>query len=581
MVDVTIPFVDTIQVGEPDGQEHKHDDRFSLGSPAANTYDVLAGHNRQQVCDEARRMAEITIPSVAPPLNYRTGDWLPGTNQSIAAGAINNLASKIMFMAFPPGQPMLRLVLQVQKLSKQIAQDPDLYARIELALSQVELAHRKAAAAIGLAAAWVGYMKLLLVSGNALWKHTTLEAPTYHALDYWACSRDVGGHPLLTILKLPVRVSTLDEDVQEQIYAETPELLKQEEWSRETHIYSVCRLQRERSKDSNDWHWQYWEETEKGQLIEGSETDTDYDDCPMWPGWMIPVYGQNYGRSYCEEYRGDFYILEAHSSSLNDGAAQASLALTFVKPGARTSLKQVEKARNLSFLSGSAEDLSVFRADKQADFQFVAQNLDKAERRINEAFLKTSSIVRQGERVTAEEVSRMGADLDQAMGGLYTQVAQGHQSVMVKRFVHLHNEANDEMPALPPGLVKTEVVTGVDALGRSAEEGNLKDFAHDIAAVFPQQAGQVLVATDYALRLASMKGIKPDGLVQDPQVIAQQKQQEQQQAMQSQAAVNAAGPAAGQMAKAMADRMPPGAAGSPTAVAAQPSPQQGAQPNGA
>ena len=560
----------------PEAADHDKDAEFSLGSPAKDVYAILSGMHRQQVIDMGREMAEITIPSVMPPLNYRVGDYLPGTNQSVGARAVNNLASKLMFMAFPPGQPMMRLVVSETKMAKDIQADPELYAQIELALSRVELSHRERASTIQLATAWVGYCKLLLVAGNALWKHVTMGCPTFHPLTQWACTRDMKGHPIVTIHEEVVRLSTLDADVQEQILTEQPELRKTEEWVREATLFSVCKFVRhETSEKYEDGHWEYWEETEKGFRIDGTEIETDYDAPPMWAGWCIPVYGQNYGRSYCEEYRGDLFVLENSYSALNDGAAMASLALTFVKPGGRTSLQQVRKAKNLAFLSGSAEDLSSYRTDKSADFNFVLELANKAEQRIGQAFLVNASVMRQGERVTAEEVERTGQDLDQAMGGLYTELAQGHQRKMVTRFVRLHEESDDTIPELPPDLVKIQVITGVDAMGRSKDQQNLLEFGKGINATFPpnSEASTILDPEDFATRFAATMGIKPEGLVQSQQEVAAKKQQQEAAAQSANVASKVAGPVAGPLAKAMASHMqaPPQQQSQP------PAQQQGAQ----
>lgn len=556
-----------IAFAHPDGEPKDSD--YWLGQPARDVYAILEGANRYQAVDMGRKMAEITIPSVMPPLNYRAGDYLPGTNQSVGAQAVNNLASKLMFMAFPPGQPMMRLKPDETKLQAQITADPALYAQVELALSRVEVIHRDKAIAIMLPAAWVGFCKLLLVSGHALWKHVELCAPTYHPLTQWVCSRDMKGHPLVTIHEEKVRLVTLPKDVQEQILLETEELGKEEEWSRETTLYSVCQFKRHpTSNNYEDGSWCYWEETEKGTLIEGTTVETDYDAPPMWPEWGIPIFGQNYGRGYCEEYRGDLFILENGWSALNDGAAMASLALTFVKPGGRTSLRQVQNAKNLTFLSGSAEDLTAYKTDKSADFNFVLEATGKAEQRIGRAFLVNASVMRQGERVTAEEVERTGQDLDQAMGGLYTQLAQSAQHKMVTRFVRLHEESDKAIPALPQGLVKIMVITGVDAMGRSKDVQTLGQFTDGVNKAFPpnSQTTTILDPEDFSTRLASALGIKPDGLVKSQAQVDAATQAKTQQAQQADMMSKTAGPVAGPLAKAAAQRMlppPGGPAGSP------------------
>jgi hypothetical protein len=245
------------------------------------------------------------------------------------------------------------------------------------------------------------------------------------------------------------------------------------------------------------------------------------------------------------------FTLESLASAGNDGAALAAWALLFVKPGTRTSIKQVREANNLDVLSGSAEDLTVLRSDKTADLNFVAGREALAARRLSAAFLLQASVQRDGERVTAEEISRLGVELDQGMGGLYTAVAQGNQRVIVRRFMFLHEEDNKELPKLPKGVVDVAVVTGVDALGRSTESTSLRRYVQTIREAFPTKAEMILDAVDFARRLAAADGIKSDGLVRSQEAVDQETQAQQQQAQQQQL-LKGATPA---IAKAGADTM--------------------------
>lgn len=532
-------------------QDGTGNEKYTLGEAAEDAYAALSSY-RQQVIDTGRLMAELTIPSVFPPDGYRAGDDLPGNNQSVNAHAVNTLASELMFMAFPPGQPIMKLEPVETKLQKDIDADPELYSRTQLALSRLEIAHRKRFQSTPLATAYVGYMKLLIVAGNGLWKHIKLSSPTYHRPDCYVVSRSRDGHPMVTIHKERVRVVTLPDDIQKMIYEETPELLAKEvpEWEREADIYSVCKFVAE----GEDGYWLYWQEY-KGRYIDGTGVETDYMDCPMWPGWLIPVFGDNWGRSYCEEYRGDLFTLEAHASALNDISALAAWALVFAKPGTRTSLRQVQKARNLEIIPGSAEDLSVFRSEKTGDGSFVAQNFENAARRIGAAFLVQSAVMRNGERVTKEEVQRVGRQLDRAMGGLYTEIAQGHQRRIIHRAVRLHEEASKELPKIPEDVVEIGVITGIDAMGNANEGTELTEFGMVLNQVYgPGSAGRITRMSDFANRLAATKGIKPDGLVIPQKDLEASMENERKQALSASMMEKAAGPAAGALAGAMADQ---------------------------
>ncbi len=528
------------------------DQKYSLGADI-KAQDVYDRHTskRQSVVDTARLMAELTIPSVFPPEGYEGGDDLPGNNQSVGAQCVNTLGSHLMFMAFPPGQPIMNLEPKEEEFREEIAQDPELWGKTKLALSRLEMTHRLALASTSLSTAYVGYVKLLLVAGNALWKHLRLGSPTYFKPDSYIVVRNKMGTPLLSIHKETVNLMGMDKDhvdfIKERMDPE--EWDKMPEWERTVDTYSVCKVS---TDDKGDMTWCYWEEWE-GLLLPDTGVETDYDKPPQWPGWLIPVYGSNWGRSYCEEYRGDLYSVEALASSGNDLAALAALGLLFVKPGSSTSIRQIREAKNLSTLPGDAADLTVFRSEKGADANQVASREELVARRLASAFLLQSSVQRTGERVTAEEVSRLGNELDKAMGGLYTSTGQGNQKIVIVRAVALNEAENPNIPSLPEGMVDIRITTGVDAMGQSNDANALTDFAKTIKELFPMTGEELIDGTDFARRYAAAKGIKPDGLVRSPEVVAANQQKRQQDAMVQEAASKATGPAV----KGLMDQMQP------------------------
>jgi hypothetical protein len=498
---------------------------------------------RAAVIDMGRKMAELTIPSVFPPEGYHTGDPLPGNNQSLNALLVNNLASSLMFMAFPPGQPIMRFEPIEYKLQADIDQNPELWAMSQLALSRLELSHRKRLQATPIQSAYTQYMKILLIAGNALWKHVTLNAPTYHLPDCYIVKRASTGIPLLAVHEECVSLDTLDEDHQEQVLAamDTKDYEGKKPWEVEVKVYSCLKL-KPPATHKGDPSWLYWQETH-GVMLDGTEVETDFDSPPMWPGGLIPVYGQDWFRGYCEEYQGDLYSSEQMASALNDGASAAALSLMFVQPG-QTSIKQVREARNLAVLNGRADDVTMFRTDKSADFNFVVSREETIARRLGQAFLLNSSIQRSGERVTAEEWRRMGQELDKAMGGLYTSTAQGNQRIIIIRAIKLHEEeAGEQLPKVPTDVVNIEVVTGIDALGQTTEAEQLQTLAQAGQTAFPTQWEKQADANNYLLRMAAALGLKPDGLIKKAAQVQEDNAAAQQQAMQQEMVSKGVGPA--------------------------------------
>lgn len=528
-------------------------EKYSLGKnvTAEAVYGRLEG-KRQAVVDTGRLMAELTIPSVFPPEGYQAGDRLPGNNQSIGAQCVNTLASHLMLLAFPPSQPIYNSEIKEAKLRDDIEADPELWSKTELALSRLEMAHRTGLASTTLATTYTGYIKALLIGGNALWKHLRLGNPTFHLPTSYVVKRNKMGLPLLSIHKETIALMGMDRDHVDYIMARAdPEQFKdQNDWEWEVDVYSVCRL---RTDDQGDHTWCYWEEWE-GNVLPDTEVETDFDVPPMWPGWMIPVFGDDWGRSYCEEYRGDLFSVESFSSGMNDGMAMAVLSLMFVRPGSATSLKTVREAKNLAVLSGDAADVTVFRTDKSADLNAAGAHLEGVARRLSAAFLTQASIQRNGERVTAEEIKRLGHEVDKGMGGLYTQTAQSHQRYIILRAIRLHEDTNKDIPELPLEYMDIRISTGLDALGQSSDAENLEGWAGTMKTLFPKQSEVVIDAGDFGRRLASYKGIKPDGLVKSPERVAQEAQQQKQDMLTQQVVDKAAGPATKGLMDAMSQQ---------------------------
>lgn len=500
---------------------------YSLGEPAESVYNQL-NMNRQAVIDTARLMAELTIPSLVPPDGWKTGDQICANNQSLGSRCVNNLAANLVFMAFPPNQPVMKLEAIEYEVQEQVNQDPELWAKMEIALGRLAEAHRKRLMSdTTLLSAYTHAMKLLIVAGNCLWKHNKLSSPTVYDPCHYAVKRNATGDPLLVIHKECLSLQTLSPDFRDQIYQGQPELRRQPQWEQEAEIYTVCKLDR---AEGDEPVWHYWQE-HKGTLLEGTEVETDFDDAPMVPLWMIPVYGQDWGRSYCEEYRGDLFCAEALSSATMDAASLAALSLLFVNPSGRTSLKQVREARNLSTFAGKAEDLSVFRSEKGADMAFVMKKGEEVDHRLGMAFLLNFAIQRNGERVTAEEIRRLGSELDKALGGLYSELAQKTTRPVVLRFMHLNEEENPKLPKLPKGIVQVQVITGMDALGDSKEVQDLEDLAAAVSKFFPKDAADILNSIGWSMRYAAAKGIKPDGVVNSPEAVKANRAQQAQDAM--------------------------------------------------
>jgi hypothetical protein len=171
--------------------------------------------------------------------------------------------------------------------------------------------------------------------------------------------------------------------------------------------------------------------------------------------------------------------------------------------------------------------------------------------RLSFAFLMNSSVQRNAERVTAEEVRFMAGELEDALGGVYSILSQEFQLPLVNRLMDRMTKQK-RLPALPKGVVKPAIVTGLEALGRGHDLNKYTMLMKALQPLGPQVLAQYMNAGDYISRVATSLGIDAAGLVKTQQEIDQQMQQAQQQ-QQMQKMMDIGGKAAPAIAKGYAD----------------------------
>ncbi|MBO6814566.1 MAG: hypothetical protein JJ891_06885 [Rhizobiaceae bacterium] len=512
--------------------EDKHSE-FSLGMSAEDFYNAERG-GRTGAVAVARRISDITIPSVFPPEHWRTGDQAAITNQSVNARLVNGLASNLMLSALPPGLPMAEYVPEEHELAEEIEQDPALWGKVKYALSRREQTYRANMELTKARSTYVRIMRKLIIAGNCLAEWMEKDSPQYHSMHNYVVKRASNGDPLVTVLKVEVSMATLEDDLKEAVLASRRAsgdvVHGKNEWEDSATIYKVMKLS---TNDDDEMEWVCWQEI-GGKYIPDTESYHPYDVPPYFPAWLVPDEHGDWGTPYCGDYEGDLLAVENFGSALQDGAADAAFSLILVDPEGVTDMRDVKEAENLSVISGREKDLTRTRAQKGGDHQVTASEFDKAARRLGFAFMSATSIQRDAERVTQEEWQRLSMELDKAMGGVYSELSQSFQKWFVLRFIFLcDEEKGDTLPPLPEGLVKLTVKTGIDNIGHSSDYVKLQEFAAAGQKAYgPEVFARSTNPHDFFLRLAAAKGIKSEGLIKSPDQMNQEIQAEREQGLQ-------------------------------------------------
>jgi hypothetical protein len=441
--------------------------------------------------NRARACANVTIPALLPPLGTTENDQLLTPYQSVGARSVNNLASKLMLTLYRPNSPYFKLVLDVMFLERLKLETGDEAAqsKAEKTFAKLEEAvmkyHEVKADRVPLFSA----LRHLIVTGNALLYQDKSEDQKLRVfrLDQYVCRRNPAGR----VMEIVVREFIYAEEVPLEMVHLVPAASNMSTTDKPIELYTHAKRV--------DGKWLVYQEL-AGHVIEGTIGAYEEHNFPFLAlTWTLHP-GENYGRGHAEENLGDFLSLEGLRQAFLEGAAALAKLVFLVSPNGTTKVKDLQNAPNGGFAQGRKDDISTLQADKMADFQFVQSEIIRLEANLSKAFLLTESIQRNAERVTAEEIRLMAADLDDTLGGIYTLLAQELQAPLLK----LRMDAMRREKKLPPvpKEVDYSITTGFDALGRGHEVVKLQQFLQ-LMAPFGEETMRTMVGIgEYARRVA-------------------------------------------------------------------------------
>ncbi len=478
-------------------------------------YEKLA-IKRHPFLERSRECAELTQPylMMRPGQTQFVTPW-----QGIGSRGVNNLAAKLLLALLPPNSPFFRLVVQEAEL---VDVDPKLKLHVDEALTQCE---RLLMTEIETGAMRVGVfeaLKHLIVTGNSLIYLVPEGGIRVFHLDQYVIRRDPAGHALEIIVHEKVDRTFVDLPL-DSLGIDKPSSSDQTT----VDLFTSITWQDDR------WHVLQ----EVGGVLVPESKGTYPKDCSPWLALrFIRVDGEDYGRGLVEEYLGDLKSLETLTKAIVEGSAAAAKVLFLVKPNSTTKETVLAEAPNGAIRSGNAEDVTVLQVQKYADFRVARETMEHMTQRLSYAFLLNSSIQRQGERVTAEEIRHMAGELEDALGGVYSILSQEFQLPLILRLMH-QMERRGLFPKLPKGMVRPMIVTGLEALGRGHDLLKLQSFVGDLASL-GQALPEILMRInpeELIKRLCIARGLDAQGLILSEEELMQKQAIQQQAQMQAQA----------------------------------------------
>ncbi len=513
---------------------------MSSRATCAQRYEKLAT-DRQVFLDRARECARVTIPMLMPEDGHSDTTRYYTPYQSIGARGVNNLSAKLLLSLLPPNSPFFRLTIDDFTLA-QLAQQEGARAKVEEGLNKIERSVQNEVETSAIRPPMFEALKQLIVAGNVLMYLPKDRGAKVYRMDRFVVQRDMMGNILEIIIKEEISREALPVDVQEMLTDKQSEDLPSDAKRNEDVVVFTC-FYRDGDKIK-------MRQEVEGKTVPGSEGSWPLGKSPVLALRWTAIDGEDYGRSYVEEYIGDLISLEGLSKAVVESAAASAKVVFMVNPNGVTREKDLVESENLDVITGIEGEVSVLQVQKQADMQVANSVMQDITQRLSNAFLLNSSVTRQAERVTAEEIRFMIGELEDALGGVYALLSQELQLPLVKRLMDRMSKQK-RLPKLPEGVVEPTVTTGLEALGRGHDLNKYTVLMNALAPLGPEAMSRVNM-DDLIKRVGTALGIDMGGLIktaEQMQAEQQQAQQAQMQSMMMDGASKSMAPVAGALAK--------------------------------
>lgn len=511
-------------------------------------YEACEG-DRDPFLRRARDSAGLTIPYLVPPDSNTSNTSYPTPFQGVGARGVNNLASKLLLALLPPNSPFFRLVIdkfEYEKASEGQV-DPSLKTELEKALAEIERAVQSEVETSAVRVGVFEALKQLIVAGNVLLYVPDKGGLRVFNLDRYVTKRDPMGNVQSIIVKESINPEVLPLKIQAQLEeAGNPQVISIGSSKRDKTVNVYTGIYRDQGK---------WIVRQEVADIDIPDARGEYalDKNPWMPLRYTRIENEDYGRGFIEEYIGDLQSLEGLTQAIVEGSAAAAKVLFLVNPNGTTRPRILANSPNGAIVQGNAQDVTCLQMEKFADFRVAQETVEQIKERLGFAFLMNTSIQRQGERVTAEEIRFMAQELEDVLGGVYSILSQEFQMPLVNRLMDRMSKTG-RLPKLPKKIVKTTIVTGLEALGRGHDLNKLDSFIQGAAQLLGEDFSTYVNMSDYLKRRATSLGIDVEGLIKTEEEIQFEQQQAAQQAMAQQVAPNVA-TAAGKMANENPERL--------------------------
>lgn len=475
---------------------------------------------RQNYLDRARDASLLTIPQLYPPEGSDQDTKYPTPYQSLGAKGVNNLANKIILSLFPPSQSFFKLGLSPADIKATGKAEGD----VKNAMYNLERAIVNEMEVSSLRPQLVDLLKQLIVGGSSIIYIPEEGQPEIFNLDCFGVKRDKQGNVLKMVIKQDMQWTALPKRIQDQLKDVEEDMKK---GTKPLKMYT-CVTRR------SDGKYDVWQEIHRTKI----ETTRGVYTKQNLPYLFVPFVdrGEDFGRSYVEDFIGDLQSYEGLRQALLEAAAESAKIIYLLKPNSTISVRKLEKARSGDVLTGSPDDVGTLQADKRLDMSVTQKEAEILRQELAITFLLDSAVRRNAERVTAEEIRQVSQELEVALGGIYSTLSNVLQAPLVRLYMN-RLIAKKKLNAVLKNAVDLEITTGSSALGRGTDFQTITTFIGTLSQMSQSPLmGSYINLEELIKRLAYSLDINTATLVVSEDERAAMMQAQQQAQIEQQAA---------------------------------------------
>lgn len=467
-----------------------------------------------------------TIPSVFPHNHLHPNTKKIGNSeiqhdyQSIGAILTNSLATKLASVLFPAGQSFFRMNLNKELESVLKRTKGFDYQNLQSDMVETE---RKACSRLFLNASYaqlIQMLRYLIITGNALIKRHEGKITVYSIHNY-SILRDNSATVLDIVLRETFTYGSLPKEIKEHLGVS-------DTYKKDTDEVTVFTRIKRATRGSAKKERVVYEVTKEigGQEI-GKQAVYPERLCPYIPvAWNV-VNGDSYGHSHVEDYAGDFAKLSDLSRALTLYQIDACKVVNLVKPGATVDLDSLNAAEIGEWVQADPNAVGKHEGGEYQKIKAIADDIQSIFSRLSQAFMYSGN-VRDAERVTAEEIRMNAEEADKALGGVYSRLAECIHLPLA--YLLTYEVQPTVISAFVSKEIDLEILTGLSALGRTAEINGLIQATQVLAAIVPALK-QVSARFDTELivdRVLQAHGVSPKDYMLTPEALQKQTNANQQ-----------------------------------------------------